>query len=70
MKRINIGKWSIIIRFPQIITNEELDHKCLNQVMDGTYSCEFCYPPCKKCGRDTSEWGVNCNSVDGCELEK
>ena len=45
-------------------------HDCLNQVMEGTYSCKYCYPPCKKCGRDTADWCVLCNSVDGCELEK
>lgn len=65
--RIKIGKWSLCIDW---ITNAEMDHECMNQIMDGTYSCKHCYPPCKKCGRDTSDWGVDCNSYDGCKLEK
>lgn len=65
--RIRIGKYSIIIHLPRITTNEELDHECLNQVMDGTYECEYCYPPCKKCGRDTSDFKVHCDSTH-CEV--
>ncbi len=66
--RIKIGKYSVLIEFPHMITNEELDHECLNFVMEGTYECKYCYPPCKKCGRDTSDFEVNCNQFDGCEL--
>ena len=68
--RIKIGKWSLFIVFPYIRLNAGVDHECLNQVMDGIYACEYCYPPCPKCGRDTSDWGVDCNSYDGCRLEE
>ena len=68
--RIKIGKWSLLLTRPLIRTNDDLDHKCLNQIMDGTYECEYCYPPCRICGRDTSSFGVNCNRFDGCTLPK
>ena len=64
--RLKIGKWSIIINRPHIHSNAKLDHECLNGVMDGTYSCEYCYPPCKKCGRDTADFFVHCNK-NGCQ---
>ena len=67
--RIKIGKWSLLFYKPiSIRFNEEYDHRCLNQVMDGTYDCEYCYPPCKKCGRNTAEFDVHCHR-DYCELE-
>jgi len=64
--RIKICKWSLGIDWN---TNAELDHHCLNQIMDGIYACEYCYPPCKKCGRDTSDWDVFC-SRNECRLEE
>ena len=64
--RIKIGKWSLSVDWN---TNAELDHRCMNQFMEGTYSCKYCYPPCKKCGRDTSDWDVFCNYKE-CRLEE
>ena len=52
----------------QIHTNAKIDHECGNQYMDGTYACEYCYPPCKVCGRDTSDFDVHCNKYDGCKF--
>jgi len=66
MMRIKIFKWYIDWIMTPVAYAE---HKCLNQIMEGTYSCEYCYPLCKKCGRDTADWGVNCNSVDGCDFD-
>lgn len=43
--RIKIGKWYFIIHNPiQIITIEEFHHECLNQIMEGSYECEWCNP--------------------------
>lgn len=43
--RIKIGKWYFFVYSPfQIRLIEEFDHKCLNQVMDGDYECEWCNP--------------------------
>ncbi len=42
--RIKIGKWSLFIVFPCIRLNAEVDHECLNQIMDGDYECEYCNP--------------------------
>jgi len=39
--RIKIGKWSLCIEWRE---NAEMDHYCLNQIMDGTYDCKYCYP--------------------------
>ena len=39
--RIKIGKWSLCIEWR---SNAEMDHHCLNQIMDGTYDCEYCEP--------------------------
>lgn len=65
--RIKFLKWYISLNITPV---EHAEHRCLNQVMEGTYSCKYCYPPCKKCGRDTADWNVLCNSVNGCDLEK
>lgn len=61
--RIKLGRWSIVTNF-QIHTNAKLDHECLNGIMDGTYGCEYCYPSCKKCGRDTADFDVHCTSKE------
>ena len=67
--RIKIGKWYFFVYSPfHIRLIDEFDHQCLNQVMDGTYDCEYCYPPCNKCGRNTAEFNVKCNR-DYCELK-
>ena len=39
--RIRILKWSLTINWD---SNKSLDHECMNQIMDGTYECEYCYP--------------------------
>ena len=65
--RIKIWKWSLLL-FASWDSNVSIDHECMNQLMDGTYSCVYCYPPCKKCGRDTANYSVHCNSKE-CELE-
>lgn len=60
--RIRIGRWSIVVNMPYIVSNAELDHKCLNQIMDGTYECEYCYPPCKVCKKEDCICNAMANS--------
>lgn len=41
--RIKISKWSLCINISWR-ENAEMDHYCLNQIMDGIYDCEYCEP--------------------------
>lgn len=39
--RIKFLKWYIHL---YAITIKEEEHHCLNQIMDGSYDCEYCRP--------------------------